>query len=46
MRYYAIEKEFWRQKPGFKWFNDGDRNTKFFHTVFKVTRKKLHVNEI
>ncbi|XP_060182863.1 uncharacterized protein LOC132612790 [Lycium barbarum] len=31
IRFYAIEEKFWRQKAGMLWFQDGDRNTKFFH---------------
>ncbi|XP_047253649.1 uncharacterized protein LOC124887771 [Capsicum annuum] len=27
------EEDFWRQKSGFEWFKDGERNTKFFHTI-------------
>jgi len=29
-----------------KWFNDGDRNTKFFHTYVIGRRRRLQINEI
>lgn len=45
-KYLHIEEEYWRQKAGMKWFRDGDRNTKFFHSFVKGRRKKLHIGEI
>ncbi|XP_009758676.1 uncharacterized protein LOC107822524 [Nicotiana tabacum] len=31
IRYLALEEEFWKQKFGIVWFQDGNRNTRFFH---------------
>ncbi|XP_059301818.1 uncharacterized protein LOC132053727 [Lycium ferocissimum] len=31
-RFLHLEEEYWKQKAGMKWFNDGDRNTNFFHS--------------
>lgn len=45
-RYYAIEEEFWKQKAGLRYFKDGDRNTKFFHSVVKGRWKRLYISEI
>ncbi|KAH0679808.1 hypothetical protein KY284_020893 [Solanum tuberosum] len=45
-KYLNIQEEFWRQKAGMRWFKDGDRNTKFYHTYVKGRRKKLHIGEI
>ncbi|KAH0655111.1 hypothetical protein KY290_030912 [Solanum tuberosum] len=45
-KYLHIEKEYWKQKAGMKWFKDGDRNTKFFHAFVKGRRQKLHIGEI
>lgn len=45
-RYLHIEKEYWKQKAGMRWFKDGDRNTKFFHSYVRGRRKKLHIHEI
>lgn len=45
-KYYKIEEDFWRQKVGMKWFSEGDKNTKFFHSYVKGRRRKLHISEI
>jgi len=45
-KYLQVEEDFWRQKAGMKWFSDGDRYTKFFHSYVKGKRKKLHIDEI
>ncbi|XP_059292492.1 uncharacterized protein LOC132045941 [Lycium ferocissimum] len=39
--YLHLEEEYWKQKSGMRWFKDGDRNTKFFHSYVKGRRKKL-----
>ncbi|KAH0695148.1 hypothetical protein KY290_021498 [Solanum tuberosum] len=44
--YLSLDEEFWTQKAGMKWFTDGDRNTKFFHSYVKGRRKKLHIAEM
>jgi len=41
-----MEEEFWRQKPGMRWFTDGDRNTKFFHAYVKGRRRNFNIREI
>ncbi|KAH0766277.1 hypothetical protein KY285_002148 [Solanum tuberosum] len=46
VRHIKKEESFWRQKAGLKWFNDGDNNTKFFHSVINSRRKKLHLSRI
>ncbi|XP_049388501.1 uncharacterized protein LOC125852861 [Solanum stenotomum] len=45
-KYLSIEEEYWRQKAGMKWFQEGDRNTKFFHSYVRGRRKKLHLERI
>lgn len=40
------EEEVWRQKAGYEWFKDGERNTKFFHTIVKGRRSRLRINRI
>ncbi|KAK4723823.1 hypothetical protein R3W88_026602 [Solanum pinnatisectum] len=45
-KFLKIEEEFWRQTAGMKWFSNGDKNTKFFHSYVKGRRKKLHISEI
>ncbi|KAH0773047.1 hypothetical protein KY290_010184 [Solanum tuberosum] len=46
IRHIKKEESFWRQKAGLKWFNDGDNNIKFFHSVINSRRKKLHLSRI
>ncbi|XP_060183256.1 uncharacterized protein LOC132613237 [Lycium barbarum] len=40
-RYLYLEEEYWKQKARMKWFNEGDRNTKFFHSYIRGRRSKL-----
>lgn len=37
----AIEEAFWKQKAACRWLEDGERNTKFFHSQVKKNRLKL-----
>lgn len=41
-----MEEAFWQQKLGYNWFKNGDRNTRFFHSVVKGRRQRLQVNRI
>lgn len=45
-RYLKLKEEFWMQKSGMRWFSQGDKNTKLFHSYVQCRRKKLQVNEI
>lgn len=45
-RYLHFEEIFWQQKAGFDWFENGDKNTRFFHSIVKGRRKRLHLNRI
>ncbi|XP_059288934.1 uncharacterized protein LOC132042405 [Lycium ferocissimum] len=45
-RYLHLEEEFWKQKAGMQWFNDGDRNTRFFHAYVQGRRKRLQLRRI
>ncbi|XP_059312881.1 uncharacterized protein LOC132064038 [Lycium ferocissimum] len=40
-RFLHLEEEYWKQRASMKWFNDGDRNTKFFHSYVRGKRNKL-----
>ncbi|XP_019241772.1 PREDICTED: uncharacterized protein LOC109221779 [Nicotiana attenuata] len=46
IRYLALEEEFWKQKAGMLWFQDGDRNTKFFHAHVNGRRKMFQLKRI
>lgn len=46
IRYLALEEEFWKQKSGMTWFQDGDRNTKFFHAQVNGRRRRLQLKQI
>ncbi|KAG5604516.1 hypothetical protein H5410_026008 [Solanum commersonii] len=35
-----------RQKARLSWFKDGDCNSKYFHSVIRDSRKKLHIHRI
>lgn len=45
-KYLHFEEVFWQQKVGYEWFENGDRNTRFFHSIVKDSRKKLQLNRI
>ncbi|XP_060195246.1 uncharacterized protein LOC132624493 [Lycium barbarum] len=38
-RYLHFEEEFWRQKSGYNWFEEGERNTRFFHNLNQFTQE-------
>ncbi|XP_060202677.1 uncharacterized protein LOC132631093 [Lycium barbarum] len=37
---------YWRQKANLKWEVEGDNNTKFFHSVIRDRRSRLHIHRI
>ncbi|XP_060212052.1 uncharacterized protein LOC132639628 [Lycium barbarum] len=45
-KYLHYEEEFWRQKSDLDWFVEGDRKTKFIHTIVKERRKKQQIRKI
>ncbi|XP_060177955.1 uncharacterized protein LOC132607892 [Lycium barbarum] len=45
-RYLHLEEEYWKQKAGLKWFEEGERSTKFFHSYVNGRRKKLRLTSI
>ncbi|XP_075098448.1 uncharacterized protein LOC142175489 [Nicotiana tabacum] len=42
----ALEEKYRQQKAGMTWFEEGDRNTKFFHAQVRGRRKRLQLNRI
>lgn len=45
-KYLKLEEEYWKQKAGLRWFSQGDKSTKFFHSSVQGKRRKLHLSEI
>ncbi|XP_060182302.1 uncharacterized protein LOC132611967 [Lycium barbarum] len=45
-RHLHYEEESWRQKAGFDHFAEGDRNTRFFHSLVKGRRKRTLLKKI
>lgn len=45
-KYLHLEEMYWQQKAGYDWFESGDRNTKFFHSLVKGRRQKMKVARI
>ncbi|XP_055814140.1 uncharacterized protein LOC129883523 [Solanum dulcamara] len=45
-KYLHLEEEFWKQKAGMQWFQDGDRNTKTFHAHVQDRRKRMQIRRI
>ncbi|KAG5571555.1 hypothetical protein H5410_061321 [Solanum commersonii] len=45
-KYLHFEEIFSQQKVGYDWFENGDRNTKFFHNLVKGRRQKSRINRI
>ncbi|XP_039060736.1 uncharacterized protein LOC120204786 [Hibiscus syriacus] len=45
-RLYKIEEQIWFQNSRSKWVEDGDRNTRYFHTCASVRRKRNALNAI
>ncbi|VFQ99227.1 unnamed protein product [Cuscuta campestris] len=41
-----LEKLFWRQKAHIQWIEDGDKNSKFFHSRVKDRRRRLYIHKI
>ncbi|XP_070039538.1 uncharacterized protein [Nicotiana tomentosiformis] len=44
--FLVLEEEFWKQKASMSWFQDGDRNTKFFHAQVNGIKKRLQLKRI
>ncbi|KAK4389960.1 hypothetical protein Sango_2059300 [Sesamum angolense] len=42
----AMEEDFWRQKTTCKWGDEGERNTKFFHSLVKKKRSRNKIHSI
>ncbi|XP_059294411.1 uncharacterized protein LOC132047376 [Lycium ferocissimum] len=45
-KHLHFDEEFWKQKSGCTWFAEGDKNTKFFHSIVNGRRKRLQVKRI
>ncbi|XP_060190534.1 uncharacterized protein LOC132619737 [Lycium barbarum] len=45
-RYLHLEEEFCKQKAGMQWFQDGVKNTRFFHSYVQGRRRILQLKRI
>lgn len=45
-KWLKIEKDYWKEKAGLRWFAEGDKNFRFFHSYVNGRRKKLHITKI
>ncbi|XP_019246545.1 PREDICTED: uncharacterized protein LOC109226206 [Nicotiana attenuata] len=45
-KYLSIEEQYWKEKAGMTWFDEGDMNTSFFHNHVNGKRKKLQLKRI
>ncbi|XP_075084878.1 uncharacterized protein LOC107761180 [Nicotiana tabacum] len=45
-KYLSFEEQFWKQKEGMTWFDEDDRNTRFFHNYINGKRQKLQLKRI
>lgn len=46
IRSQTEEKAFWRQKARLRWLDEGDRNTRFFHSSVVLKRTRLSISRI
>ncbi|KAI3466941.1 hypothetical protein Pfo_023604 [Paulownia fortunei] len=42
----TIEEDYWRQKAACRWLVEGERNTKFFHSLVKKKRNQSRIHSI
>ena len=46
LRWMNMQDTMMRQKTQIHWFKDGDKNTKYFHSVLRKRRRRLHIHRI
>ncbi|KAL2242475.1 UNVERIFIED_CONTAM: hypothetical protein Sindi_0365500 [Sesamum indicum] len=42
----SVEECYWKQKAACRWLTEGEKNTKYFHTLVKNKRKQSHIHAI
>ncbi|KAL2252555.1 UNVERIFIED_CONTAM: hypothetical protein Sindi_0050200 [Sesamum indicum] len=42
----SVEECYWKQKAACRWLTEGEKNTKYFHTLVKKKRKQSHIHAI
>ncbi|XP_059301959.1 uncharacterized protein LOC132053883 [Lycium ferocissimum] len=42
-QYLHIEEQYWKQRTGFSWYTEGDRNTAFFHNCVNGKKRNLMI---
>lgn len=46
VRWLNMQDSMLRQKTQLQWFKDGDKNTKYFHSVLRTKRRRLQIPRI
>ncbi|XP_027174232.1 uncharacterized protein LOC113773826 [Coffea eugenioides] len=45
-RWLLMEESFWKQKARMRWLDQGDKNTKFFHSIVKQRRAQSMIHRV
>lgn len=45
-KFLALDEQFWKQKAGLQWFQDGDKNTKKIYEQVNGRRGRLQIKRI
>ncbi|XP_060194903.1 uncharacterized protein LOC132624090 [Lycium barbarum] len=46
IRWQAMQDSILKQKSQMKWFEEGERNTRYYHSIIRDKRRRLHIHRI